>query len=570
MNRTPTDNLPDDPAALKAIVATMARQHDDVLHRLDEASRQHDDVLRRLDEASRQRDEASRQRDEATRQRDELQVQKLRLEVELLRFKKWYYGPRADRLNTAGDVAQMLLTFACDLEARPINEQDLPPQTGAGAPAGDAATDARSVRRVRRGRRDLAAFDQLPVTRHVHDLPDEQKTCPCCGVLRAKIGEESSWQVEYVPGHFERLEHVRIKYACHHCEQNAESPQIDLADKPPQPIDKGMAGPGLLAYVVTSKYADYLPLYRLEAIFARNGFEINRATQSVWCGDVADLVKPLYDLMVKRVLASHVIATDDTVMPMLAPGKAKQARMWVYIGDQANPYNCFDFTVSRSRDGPVKFLGDYNQTLLADAYGGYDGVVVGNAITRAGCWAHARRKFVDAEKTHPAIAAEAVALIKRLYAVEERDKPMGDEERLLLRQRESIPILATFKDKLFTWRDQMLPKHPMAQAVNYTLNQWEELNAFAGDGAVPLDNNVSEREMKRVVLNRKNSLFVGNPRGGRTAAILSSLTSTCRRHAIDPQRYLTQLLTNLPATPLSQLHTWLPDQWKLKQPAVTV
>ena len=170
-------------------------------------------------------------------------------------------------------------------------------------------------------------------------------------------------------------------------------------------------------------------------------------------------------------------------------------------------------------------------------------MVVGNDITRAGCWAHARRKFVDAQKTHPAIAAEAVGMIKRLYAVEERGKELGVVQRLALRQRESVPILSALKDKLWDWRDQLLPKHPMAEAVGYVLNQWNELNVFTTDGAVPIDNNVSEREMKRIVLNRKNSLFVGNERGGQTAAILFSLTrGTCKRHEIDPQRYLTQLL----------------------------
>jgi transposase len=385
--------------------------------------------------------------------------------------------------------------------------------------------------------------------------------------MRERIGEESSWQVEYIPAHFERLEHVRIKYACKHCEQNAENPNIELADKPQQPIDKGMAGPGLLAYVMTSKFSDYLPLYRLQNIFERNGFEIDRSTLSVWCGDAADLLRPLYDLMVKRVLQSHVIGTDDTVMPMLAPEKTRQARMWVYLGDAANPYHVFDFTLSRSRDGPARFLKDYQQTLLADAYGGYDGVVVGNDITRAGCWAHARRKFVDAEKTHPAIAAEAVGIIKRLYAAEERGKALDVPARLALRQQESAPILSSLNDRLFIWRDQLLPKHPMSEAVGYLLNQWNELNVFTTDGAVPVDNNICEREMKRICLNRKNSLFVGNERGGATAAILSSLTSTCRRHAIDPQRYLTQLLTNLPATPISQLSNWLPDVWKQRLPS---
>jgi transposase len=455
----------------------------------------------------------------------------------------------------------MLLEFSRELESRPVNPEDLP--------AGVPEAEVKSVRRVRRGRRNLAAFDNLPVTRKEHDLPEDQKRCPCCGEMRLRIGQESSWQVEFIPGHFERIEHVRIKYACKHCEQNAENPNIALADKPAQPIEKGMAGPGLLAYVVTSKFADYLPLYRLESIFQRNGLEISRATQSVWCRDVAEIVKPLYDLMIQRMLQSHVICTDDTVMPMLWPEKTKQARMWVCIGDGHNPYNLFYFTLGRGRDGPATFLKGYKQTLVADAYGGYDGVVVGNDITRAGCWAHGRRRFVDAEKSHSQIAAEAVGLIKRLYAVEERGKALDVPTRLALRQSESIPILSSLKDRLFTWRDQLLPKHPMSEAVGYLLNQWTELNVFTRDGAVPLDNNISEREMKRICLNRKNSLFVGNERGGQTAAILSSLTSTCRRHAIDPQRYLTQLLTNLPATPMSQLEQWLPDEWKRRNPSTS-
>jgi transposase len=487
-----------------------------------------------------------------SRQRDDWHVKFLRAETELLRLKKWYYGPRADTLASLGEVNQLLLNFADELETRPV--EDLP----ADAPAAQAKT----VRRVRRGRRHLAAFDQLPVTRHEQDLPDEQKPCPCCGQMRKRIGQESSWQIEFIPGHFERLEHVRIKYACKHCEQNAENPNIELADKPVQPIEKGMAGPGLLAYVVTSKFADYLPLYRLEAIFERNGFEIDRATQSIWCRDVAEITRPLCDLMVQRVLQSHVLCTDDTIMPMLAPEKTRKARMWVYVGDGHNPYNVFDFTLGRSRDGPAKFLKNYQQTLLADAYGGYDGVVVGNQIIRAGCWAHARRKFVDAEKSHPQIAQEAVGIIKRLYAIEDRGKTLTAPDRLTLRQAESVPTLLALKQKLHAWRDRLLPKHPMAEAVSYTLNQWAELNVLVTDGAVPIDNNVSEREMKRVVLNRKNSLFVGNERGGQTAAILSSLTSTCRRHDIDPQHYLTQLLTTLPATPISQLSNWLPDLWK--------
>lgn len=494
-------------------------------------------------------------------ERDQWQIKFLRAETELLRLKKWYYGRKADQLTSHQDVAQMLLGFGEQLESRPVDLEDVP------ADVNLQTVETKTVRRVRRGRRNLAAFDRLPVVRKEHDLPEDQKACPCCGEARQRIGSESSWQIEYIPGHFERIEHIRFKYACKQCDQNGQGGNLELANKPSQPIEKGLPGPGLLAFVVTSKFADYLPLYRLESIFERNGFEIDRATLSIWCRDVAEIVKPLHHLMVQRLLLSHVICTDDTVMPMLAPGngKTKQGRMWTYVGDDTHPYNLFDFTLSRSRDGPVRFLGDYRQTLLADAYGGYDGVVVRSGITRAGCWAHARRKFVDAEKTHPTIAQEAVGLIRRLYALEEPARSLSSADRLRLRQSRSTPILQQLHERLLTWKDQLLPKHPMAEAIGYALNQWDELLVFAADPAVPIDNNVSEREIKRIVLNRKNSLFVGNQRGGATAAILAGLTSTCRRHSIDPQHYLTQLLTNLPDTPISQLHQWLPDVWKQRQ-----
>jgi transposase len=514
--------LPDDPAALKLIIATI-----------------------------------SRQRDEAQLKAQELEVQKLRLEVELLRLKKWYYGPRADKL----DVGQMLLEFAVALEKRPVNADDLSPGS-AGSTTADASA---TVRRVKPGRRNIAALDKLPVIPAVHDLNSDQKRCPCCGNEREKIGQETTWQIEYFPGYFARVEHQQVKYACKHCEANADNPQITLAEKPLQPIDKGMAGPGLLAYVITSKFADHMPLYRQQSVFARNGFEIDRSTLSLWAGDVADLVKPLYQCMIDRVLLSHVIGTDDTVMPMLARQKTRQARMWIYLGDQDHPYNVFDFTLSRSRDGPARFLKNYNQVLLADAYGGYDGICVEKQIIQAGCWSHARRKFVDAQTLSPAIAAEALGLIGELFAIEQRAREMSCDDRLALRQVQSRPVVERLNGELLKWKQQLLPKHPMAEAIGYVLNQWQPLTAFLADGAIPIHNNLTEQQMKRIALGRKNYLFVGNERGGHTAAILSSLTSTCRRHDINPQLYLTQLLANLPTTPISQLDLWLPDEWKRRQ-----
>jgi transposase len=497
--------------------------------------------------------ENQRLRAEAQAKRaDELYLENLQLQKELLRYKKATYGPRADRLSE-NELAQSLLEFAEELEQKPLPTESLPP--------GEAQPELRRIQR-RKGRRALANFEHLPVSTHVYELPAEQRSCACCGEQRQEIGSEESWQIEYLPGHFERLRHVRKKYACAKCELAGENPQIATAAKAETAIEKGFAGPGLLAFIVTSKFADYLPLYRLEDIFERQGFEISRATQSVWCGDVADVVEPLYRRMAERVRQSHVVATDDTVFPMLGPGQTQSTRMWVYVGDEAHPYNVFDFTMNRGREGPKEFLKDYTEVLLADAYGGYNGVVAGNAITRAGCWSHARRKFVEAEKSAPEIAREAVNLIGQLFAVEKQAKDVAVAERLALRQTQAVPVLAELRHKLLTWKEQLLPKHPMAEAVNYTLGQWQELTAFASDGAVPIDNNVSEREMKRVVLNRKNSLFVGNPRGGRTAAILASLTSSCRRHDMDPQLYFMQLLMNLPSWPANDIDAWLPDRWK--------
>jgi transposase len=530
-NEISVNNLPEDSASLKAMLR-------EVLAKLESVS------------ADQQRE---KQLAEQLRQRaDDLYLENLRLQQELERYKKATYGPRADRLSM-NQLAQMLLEFAEALEQKPSNLEDLR--------EAEPETEVRRVKR-RKGRRALANFENLPVNTYVYELSAEERPCPSCGVERKEIGSEKSWQIEYIPGHFERLEHVRKKYACPHCERKGENPQIEVAAKAETPIEKGFAGPGLLAFIVTSKFADYLPLYRLEDIFERQGFAISRATQSVWCRDVADVVEPLYQRMAEQVRKSHVVATDDTVLPMLSPGQTQPARMWVYVGDEANPYNVFDFTLNRSREGPKEFLKDYTQVLLADAYGGYNGVVAGNAITRAGCWSHARRKFVDAEKSAPEIAREAVTLMDALFAVERQAKDASVAERLELRQKQSVSILAQLHRKLLIGKEQLLPKHPMADAVNYTLTQWEALTVFTTDGAVPIDNNVSEREMKRIVLNRKNSLFVGNPRGGRTAAILASLTSSCRRHDMDPHLYFMQLLVNLPTWPARDLDAWLPDRWK--------
>lgn len=498
-----------------------------------------------------------------TAQRDAYYLDKLRLEVRLAKALKQVYGPRADRVT---DTAQLVLEFGQQLEALPLAPEDLPSATD-----GAAKTERPVSRRLRtRGRRDIGTLDHLPLMEKTYELSGELCLCPTCRRDREKIGTEITYTIEHIPASFLRIKHIQYKYACRACDHDGHSPHIELAAKTQaSPIDKGLPGPGLLAYIATAKYADFCPLHRLQNIFARQGFELDRSTMCLWMADVARLVRPIYDRMTQRVRQSHVLATDDTVMPLLQPKRAKQARMWIYLGDESQPYNIFDFTPSRSRDGPTRFLKEFNQVLLADAYGGYDGIVLDRDLPRAGCWSHARRKFVEAEPTAPDPARAILRRIKSLFNVETRAKDLAPSERLRLREAESKPLLETLHTLLREQKARLLPKHPLAQAIGYALNQWQELTLFTRDPAVPVHNNLAEQEMKRIALFRKNALFVATPRGGETAAILSSLTSTCRRHGINPQIYLTQLLTNLQDTPINELDRWLPDQWKTAQAAAT-
>jgi transposase len=541
MDDTPqTTSLPDDPVQLKALLAAREQQ----LAQRDQLLAQHQATIATL-----------------TQQRDEFYLEKLRLEVRLAQALKQAYGPRADRVS---DPGQLLLDFAGRLDALPIDAADLP------AESADPTTRDRPVsRRLRtRGRRDLGTLEHLPLIEQTYELTGELCRCPTCQAERVKIGTEVSYTIEHVPASFVRIKHIQHKYACRHCEQNGHNPNITLAAKTGgSPIDKGLPGPGLLAYVTTAKFADFLPLHRLQNIFAREEFELDRSTLCLWMADVARRVRPLYNRMVERVLQSHVLATDDTVMPLLQPGRAKQARMWIYQGDESHPYNVFEFTVSRARDGPAQFLKHFRQILLADAYGGYDGIVLNQELPRAGCWSHARRKFVEAEPAGPEVARTILRLIKGLFDLESRVKDMTPDERLRRRQAEAVPLLGSLQALLLEQKAKLLPKHPLAQAIGYTLNQWPELTLFTTDPAVPLHNNLAEQQMKRIALLRKNALFVATPRGGETAAILSSLTSTCQRHGLNPQAYLTQLLANLPDTPVSRLDEWLPDQWKRTTPS---
>ena len=463
------------------------------------------------------------------------------------------YGPRSEKL----DPAQLALFDAAE-EVGQAETQ---------AAAARVETAVRAHTRRGGGRNEFPA--DLPRKRIEYSLPAEQLPCPCCGQQRTKFGEEISEQLEFIPASLLVIEHVRFKYACKHCQE-----QVAVAEKPPQPIEKGIPGPGLLAATITGKYCDHLPLYRLEDVFARHGVELSRATMCGWMRQSAELVLPLYQLMKRRVLASRVIHTDDTPVEVLDPSlpHTRTGRFWAYVGDGQNPYVVYDYTPSRKRDGPAEFLKGYEGYLQADAFGGYDGIYTGSGgkIIEVGCWAHARRKFFEAKETAPAPAHEALARIGQLYTLERqaREVQLGAAQIRSLRQEKSLPLLTSFCPWLDALRDKTLPKSPIGTAVRYALNNWAALTRYCEDGELAIDNNLAERAVKPCAIGRKNWLFCGNDNGGRKAAILFSLTSSAKRHDLDPFAWLRDVLTRLPmllatSTPVPDelLQPLLPDAW---------
>ncbi|MDY7110165.1 MAG: IS66 family transposase [Planctomycetota bacterium] len=452
-------------------------------------------------------------------------------------------------------------------------------------PAEDEEADDRPRRKRRRkghGRRKLPP--DLPRQKVVYDLPDEQKPCPCCRNMRYIINRDVHEQLDIVPMQLTVIEHIRLTYGCPHCEATAapDGPQIVAADKPPQPIEKGLAAPGLLAYVIVSKYADHLPLHRLEGILKRHKVDIARSTMCDWAAQCAALLRPLVGVMNDEVLASTVIHTDDT--PVLIQGrggvKPRNGRFWVYVGEADHPCTVFDFTPSRSRDGPMSFLRNWGKNervyLQADAFGGYDGIYegrTGGEVTEVACWAHARRKFYDAREAAPAIRAEALARIGRLYLIERVARELAQRrgrdlaaERLRLRQKFAVPRLARLKEWLLSLRAEcggpVLPKSPLGKAIRYAMNQWDALCTYTTDGRLAIDNNAAENALRRIAVGRKNWLFAGSENGGATAAVLFSLIATCERHGVDPLAYLRDVLARIPATPVGELRDLLPDRWQ--------
>jgi transposase len=494
---------------------------------------------------------------------ERIEAMELRHKAEMHAVLRRFYGPRNEKF----DPTELLLfgvNVAPDTPIDPNSDE----AKAAEAESGQKLKTRRiQVVPARGGRRELPAH--LPRVEVPHDLTDEQKKCPCCGKDRVCIGAETSEQLEFVSASFKVLKHVRGKYACITCGKECRrcdcSPHIEIATKGPQPIEKGLPGPGLLAHVIVSKLGDHLPLYRLEKIFDRVGVLIARSTMCAWMLAASELVKPLVELMTSRVKQSKVIHTDETRVPVqdrTVKGKCKSGRIWTYIGDEANPYVVYDYTPDRTRAGPQKFLADYKGYLQADAYGGYDGIYIRGEVIEVACWAHARRKFFDARDTDGRRSAEMLEMVRQLYAVEDEGKSLSHEARRAPRQEKSLPILATIR----TWLDReiqlVLPRSPMAQAINYTLNQWDALCRYTEQGYLNIDNNAAERALKRVAIGRKNWLFAGNDGAGESHATLYTLIASAERHGVDPQKYLMSVLAKIGQTKSSELNQFLPDVWK--------
>jgi transposase len=451
---------------------------------------------------------------------------------------KRVYGPRADQLNP-----NQLILFD--------EERDHSPSPPSPPPVSVIVT---TTPKQGHGRRKLP--DHLKRVTEVVDVPDSVKQA--AGGNWVKIGEEISEKLDYTPSSLFVRRIVRPKYVVRFPNRD-RADELHIAELPPEALPKCKAAPGLVADVIVSKLVDHLPLYRQEQRYARQGFPIARSTLCGWLVEAADVLTPMWQQLKTKVLSAKIVHTDDTPIPVQDPERdhCRTGRIWTYVSEHGIVY---DATEDRCRDGPLEFLKEFRGYLQCDAYAGYDELFRRNpgTVIEVGCWAHARRKFVEAEKTSPREAYEAVVRIKQLYAVEHEGKSLAASARAALRQEKSAPLLADLKEWLDRVAVQALPKSPLGEAVTYAQNQWEALNQYVCDGDLAIDNNIAERAVKPFAIGRKNWLFFGSDRGGQTLAVLASFTATCLQFEQNPWTWLRDTLTHLPLTSADQLHTLLP------------
>jgi transposase len=412
------------------------------------------------------------------------------------------------------------------------------------------------------GRNPIPA-DLLRV-KNVIDVPEAEKTCSCCGSQKKQIGEEITEELEYKPAFFYVNQTIRPKFVCANCPDNG----VTTAELPPRPIDRGIAGPGLLAYIIISKFIDHLPLYRLEQMFKRYQILINRSTMCGWIAQLCIHLEAAYREMKRQLIeASFLIQADETTLKVQndsVPGKCELGYLWPFVGD--GKIAVFEFRDSRVREGPTDFLcGFTDRYLMSDGYAGYNQVIEKNHLTHLMCWAHARRKFFEKKDLEPQFADQVLGLIKELYMVERDAVEMKPEERKALRMERSTPVLENIKTLLEERSKTMLPKNPLCEAVNYTLNHWKQLTNYLKDGRLPIDNNLVENAIRPVALGRKNWLFAGSPEGAQRMAIIYSLVATCKLNGINPYEYFVDVLPKVAAYDQRKVADLTPIGWKMNR-----
>ena len=399
---------------------------------------------------------------------------------------------------------------------------------------------------------------ELPRETKTIDLDDSEKVCDCCNGPLHEMGKETREQLEFIPAQIKVIETVRLKYSCRTCEKAATQTPIKIAPPPASPIPKSIATPSLLAQIIINKYQYALPLYRQETLFKSHNIDLNRKTMADWMIRCGSIVKPIIACLKNHLIEQGVIYADETPLKVIREDKQK-SYMWVYCTgtDSPNPEArhknivLYDFHPSRAATCPKGFLGDYNGYLQVDGYKAYEQT----QAHLVGCMAHARRKFIEAQKAHRSAgrpkgktgkADWAVNHLQKLYALESKAKTFTSEERYALRQKEAVPLLKQFKDWLDASVLTVTPKSALGAALRYCMNQWNKLNQYVKDGDLNIDNNRAERAIKPFVIGRKNWMFSNTSRGATASAELYSIIETAKANGIEPLKYFQRLLEELP------------------------
>jgi len=489
-----------------------------------------------------------------------LTVEKLKVEVAYLRRMK--YGRSSEQLEHAqlelvgGQLAPPTLTPTTQAEGAGAEDDEHPPNV-------TSIEQGRKKRQARQrtGVRDLP--DHLP-RRTVMHTPHGGCDCEACGRGLREIGQDVSEVLDYEPGSFHVVRHVRPKLACTRCSTITQAPA------PSRPIDRCMAGTGLLAHVLVSKYCDHTPLYRLCQIYGREGVDLQRSTLADWVAQAARLLSPLADAIGRYVLASDKIHGDDTPIRVLggAGAKARTGRLWVYVrddrpsGDTAPPAVWFQYSANRKGEHPVRHLRHFKGVLQADAFAGYHPLYEDGRVIEAGCWSHARRKLWDIhERQHKlggTLAHQALQRIGKVFGVEAEIRGKPPHERMRVRQERTAAMLGDLKAWFDTALSQVSAKSPMALAIGYSLSNWTALTRFVDDGRIEAHNNAAERALRGVAIGRKNYLHLGSDNGGHSAGVIYTLIGSAKLVGIDAQAYLRHVLERIADHPSNRIDELLP------------